>query len=189
MSREILTTLESISYEESTGRTREIYDSAKATVGMVPPMYNNMANVPALLDTYVTSYQRFRDECGFTPVEQEIIFLAINYDNHCEYCMAAHSMIADKMSGVPANILKAIRAGEEIPDTKLAALDAFTHEIVKTRGNPTKEAIASFHSAGYTDTDVLSIVLAMSVKVLSNYSNHLFATETDAPFAAYSWPE
>lgn len=187
MAREKLISLESVSYDESTGSTREVFDGAKATVGMIPAMYANMANVPALLDSYITGYTRFREESGFTPVEQEVIFLAISYDNNCEYCVAAHSMIADKMSGVPADVLKAIRAGEEIQDEKLAALDAFTHHMIETSGNPSKDAIAIFHSAGYTDTDVLSIVLAMSVKVLSNYSNHLFATELDAPFEDYKW--
>lgn len=36
--------------------------------------------------------------------------LAVSQVNGCTYCTAAHSMIADKKSGVPADVLNAIRA-------------------------------------------------------------------------------
>ena len=36
------------------------------------------------------------------------------------------SMIADKQSGVPADVLKTIRAGQPIPDARFAALSALT---------------------------------------------------------------
>ena len=151
-------------------------------------MYANMANVPAVLDTYLHGYGLFREQAGFAPQEQEVVFLAISSSNHCEYCVGAHSMIADKMSGVPADVLKAIREGMEIPDAKLAALDTFTRIMVKKAGNPSKEDIADFHEAGYDDNAILGIVLAISVKIISNYSNHLFATKLDDAFSAYSWP-
>lgn len=61
--------------------------------------------------------------------------------------------------------------------------------MVDTRGNPGKADMADFHEAGYDDKAALSIVLALSVKVISNYSNHLFATPLDDAFSAYSWTE
>jgi hypothetical protein len=39
--------------------------------------------------------------------------------------------------------------------------------------------------AGYKETDLMYIVLAIAVKTLSNFSNHLFATTVDERFAAY----
>lgn len=59
--------------------------------------------------------------------QQEVVFLAVSKTNGCNYCTAAHNMIADKMSGVPAPVLQAIRSHQPIPDMKLAALfDATT---------------------------------------------------------------
>ena len=189
MSREKLVSLEAVNPETATGRAKELFDDATSKVGFVPNMYANMANVPAVLDTYFYGYGLFREQGGFTPQEQEVVLLTISHTNNCEYCVGAHSMIADKMSNVPADTLQAIREGNEIPDAKLAALNAFTLVMVKKRGNPSKEDIAAFHEAGYDDKAILSIVLAISVKVISNYSNHLFATPLDDAFAAYSWPE
>lgn len=148
-------------------------------------MYANMANAPAVLSTYLHGYALFRSESGFKPAEQEVVFLAVSQANGCTYCMAAHSMIADKKSGVAAPVLQAIRAGEPIPDARLAALYALATEMVKTQGRPDAAVLKGFLAAGFQEKDVLYIVLAIAVKTLSNYSNHAFATKVDEVFAAY----
>jgi len=59
--------------------------------------------------------------------------------------------------------------------------------MVDSRGNPPPEELQAFRDAGYSDRQALEIVLAMAVKTLSNFSNHLMHTEPDGPFAAYAW--
>ena len=173
--------------DSTEGTAKLLLVKAKAQVGFVPNMYAGMANSPGLLETYLLGYQRFRDESGFTPVEQEVVLLTINRFHGCTYCMAAHSMIADKMSKVPADVLQALRTGEPIRDARLAALSEFTTIMVEQRGNPTTEEFEAFIAAGYSDRDVLEIVLAIAVKTISNYSNHVLHTEVDAAFQAYAW--
>ena len=114
-----------------------------------------------------------------------MVFLSIRQVNGCTYGTAAHSMIADKKSGVPADVLKAIRAVQPIPDARLAALFALTAEMVKTQRRPSPASVQNFLGAGFQEKDVLCIVLAIAVKTLSNYRNHAFATPVDAMFAAY----
>lgn len=173
--------------EGSEGNARELLLRAKAQVGFVPNMYAKMANAPGVLETYLFGYQRFREASGFTPVEQEVVLLTISRFHGCSYCMAAHSMIADKMSKVPADVLQALRAGTAIPNPKLAALSEFTSIMVEQRGNPTSAQLSPFKSAGYTDRQVLEIILAIAVKTISNYCNHVFHTEVDAAFDKYKW--
>lgn len=166
-------------------RQLTLLDTAKKQVGFIPNMYANMVNAPAVLDTYLHGYSRFRSESALTSAEQEVVFLAISKVNGCTYCTAAHSMIADKVSGVPAPVLDAIRSGREIPDSKLAALFAFASEMTISRGRPTEAGTKSFLAQGYTEKHIMYLVLAIAVKTLSNYSNHLFGTEVDERFAAY----
>lgn len=180
-----LTTLTAIDHTRAQGAQKEMLDTALKQVGFIPNMYANMVNAPALLGTYLTGYSRFRGESGFAPAEQEVVFLAVSMANGCTYCAAAHSMIADKMSGVPAPVLKAIREGVPIPDTKLAALYELTQEMARSNGQPSKERLNAFLNAGYSEQSILYIVLAVAVKVLSNYSNHAFGTAVDERFAAY----
>jgi uncharacterized peroxidase-related enzyme len=178
--------LKSVDYAKAQGPQKEILDIALKQVGFIPNMYANMANAPAVLSTYLHGYGLFRNESGLKPAEQEVVFLAVSQVNGCNYCTAAHSMIAEKMSGVPADVLQAIRSHKSIPDAKLAALYAVSTEMVKTQGKPAPTIVKAFIDAGYQERDLLYIVLAVAVKTLSNFSNHAFATEVDERFAAYT---
>lgn len=165
---------------------RDVLVKAKKSVGFVPNMYRGMANAPGLLDTYLDGYARFRESSGFSPAEQEVVFLTISRSNGCSYCMAAHSMIATRKSEVPAPVLAAIRANREIPDPKLSALATFTLAMVESRGLPLHSELEAFRAAGYGDAHALQIVLAIAVKTLSNFSNHLTRPEIDPVFAEFA---
>jgi uncharacterized peroxidase-related enzyme len=178
-------TLRPVTLDSADATQKEVLEGAQKAVGFIPNMYANMVNVPGVLTTYLHGYAAFRQKSGLTPAEQEVVFLAISQQNGCHYCMAAHSMLADKMSGVPAPVLSAIRTGQPLPDARLQALYAFTQELVKTAGKPVQAVADAFLAAGYTEATALQVILAAAVKTLSNYTNHLFQTEVDAEFAAY----
>jgi uncharacterized peroxidase-related enzyme len=167
----------------------ERMQEAQRTLKFVPNMYRVMANSPGLLDTYLHRYARFRELSGFTPAEQEVVLLAISRENGCSYCVGAHSFLADAMSGVPAPVTDAIRDGTPIPDKRLAVLHDFTRRLVQTRGLPTREDVQGFLAAGYSERQILEIVLAIAVKTLSNYANHLFHTPLDDLFAGRAWTD
>lgn len=161
--------------------------ATQKAMGFVPNMYGAMANLPGLLDAYSHAYGKFRAEGGFTPVEQEVVLLAISRFNGCHYCVAAHSFVADMMSKVPTEITDAIRDGRAIRDAKLETLRAFAHVMTESRGNPTAEQAQAFLAVGYSEQQILGIILAISAKVISNYSNHIFHTEVDDAFAGRRW--
>lgn len=187
MQAEYKMNLSPISLESADGEAKEVLEKAKAQVGFVPNMYEGMVNSPGLLNTYLDGYTAFRQNSGFSSIEQEVIFLTISKVNGCSYCMAAHSFIADMKSKVPTEITDAIRDGNDISDAKIAALSAFTRTMVVDRGLPTKKDVGGFIEAGYTERHILEIVLAISVKTISNYSNHLFHTTVDDVFAGRTW--
>jgi uncharacterized peroxidase-related enzyme len=166
----------------------DILAKAKAQTGMIPNMYARMANVPGLLDAYLSGYNAFREDSGFSAAEQEMVLLTISRINGCTYCVAAHSALAD-MNKVPAEITDAARDGKPLPDARLDALSAFTAAFVQSRGLPTAAETEAFLAAGYTETDILQVLLAVSVKTISNYTNHLFHTPVDQMFAHRTWEE
>lgn len=154
-------------------KTKQVLNESKAKLGFTPNMYVGMAGNTSLIDSYLYAYDSFRAHSGFTSVEQEVIFLSVSYFNNCEYCTAAHSFIADKMSKVPTEITDAIRSGEELPDAKLNALSIFTKQMVEKRGWVAQEDVDTFFAAGYTESHLLGIITAIAVKTMSNYSNHV----------------
>lgn len=166
----------------------EVLATAKAQTGRIPNMYARMANVPGLLETYLAGYREFRTASDFSKVEQAVALLAISRANGCTYCMAAHSTLAD-MAKVPTEVTDAIRDGKPVPEAKLDALARFATTMVESRGLPPTAALDDFLAAGYSETDVLQIVLAIAVKTISNYSNHLFHTPVDEVFAGRTWQE
>ena len=168
-------------------KSQTILDEAQKNLGFVPNMYKTMAGNTSLLDGYSYIYDSFRKNSGFTPVEQEVVLLSISYFNNCEYCMAAHSFIGDNMTNVPKEVTNAIRNGKTIPDDKLNALSVFTKAMTEKRGWASQEDVDAFFNAGYNEADVLGVVTGISVKTLSNYSNHLAQPELDETFAGRKW--
>lgn len=181
----ILKRLRAIDPKSAEGAQKEILDKAVRQVGFLPNMYANMANAPAVLSTYLHGYSLFRSESAFSPAEQEVVFLGISGVNGCKYCTAAHSLIAEKKSGVASDVLEAIRSGTVIADGRLRALYALATEMVRTQGRPAAATVQAFLDAGFEERQVLYVILAAAVKTLSNFSNHAFATELDDVFSAY----
>ncbi len=100
--------------------------------------------------------------------------MAICRVNECTYCTAAQAIAA-------------LRADQPIEYPKLQALAAFTRLMVESHGRPAPSDVQSFVAAGYCKKQVLEIILAMAVKTISNYSNHVFHTEVDSRFGRYVW--
>ncbi len=176
-----------ISIEQAGMNVKKTLETAEKNLGFLPNMYKNMAHSPALLKSYLQAYQLFRNESAFSAAEQEIIFLTVSRENACEYCVAAHSAIAIDYSGVPMQTVDSIRNGEAIDDTKAAALRAFTRVMLDSKGRPPRGDVIAFLEAGFTERHVLEIIVAIAVKTMSNYANHLFQTEVDDAFAEWSW--
>lgn len=173
--------------DSASAEARPLLKKAKANLGFVPKMYESMAVAPGVLDTYLHGYALFREQSGFTPTEQEVVFLVISRENACSYCMSAHSMLADKASDVPTEVQQALRGDQAIPDEKLAALADFTRVMFRTRGVPKAGDVERFLAAGYAEQHILQIILALAVKTLSNYSNHVTHPELDGVFKDYAW--
>lgn len=164
---------------------KEALAAAGKGFGFVPNLLAVMAEVPALLTAYRTLIGLF-DQTSLNASERQVVLLTASYENRCEYCVAAHSMIA-KMQKVPDAVVAAIRDGRLIADSKLQALRAFTSAVVNSRGLPSEADTAAFLAAGYTRTQILEVVLGVGIKTLSNYTNHVAETPLDQAFAPAAW--
>ena len=164
------------------GRARELLQNVKAKYGMIPNLPRLMANSPAMMSTYQHAEEEFSKNSGFNRSEQEVIFLVISKENGCDYCVAAHSIKADMKATVPPAVTNAIRDDQPIADAKYAALAEFTRTMVVKRGWPEDSDVAPFKAAGYTEQHIMSIILAIAMKTLTNYTNHVFATPLDKVF-------
>lgn len=178
---------------ELTKHTREtapegshgIMDAYTERFGFMPNLVSILAESPAALKGYATSYGLLA-ETDFTPPEQQLIFLATSRENGCRYCVAAHSM-AGKMLGLDEETIHAVRDGRPVLDPKLAAIVEFTTKVVAKRGHVSSQDIENFITAGHTQAQVLEVLLGVSTKTISNYMNHIAQTPLDDAFAPMAW--
>lgn len=183
------TQLKAVTLEEANEAQKPLLEKPMKQMGMVPNMYANMVNSPGMMETYAVGYDHFRKNSGFNAVEQEVVFLTISIANGCDYCASVHSYIAVNISKLPKELTNSLRNQEEIKDPKMRALSNFTKIMLEKRGYPTKSEVADFTGAGYKEKHILEIILAIAVKTISNYSNHIFHTELDKAFAEGKWPD
>lgn len=182
-----LLALDALTIEAAPEPARRFLQEARDRMGFVPNMYSLMANSPGLLETYIRGQALFRQGSGFSPAEQEVVLLTVSRENQCDYCMAAHSVIADAVSKVPPEVTEAIREDRNIAEPRLAALGAFTRSMLRSRGFAKRADLDAFLAAGFTERHVLEVILAIAVKTISNYANHLFGTPLDHQFAGHEW--
>lgn len=179
-----------IEFEKHTTATaptgsKAILESAQAQMGLVPNLYAVLAESPQTLTGYIELTKLF-SASSLSTVERHVVWLAINVENRCHYCVPAHTFLAlnDK---TPQDVVDSLRSDTPIADDKLEALRRFAKQVVITRGFVAKTEIDAFLAAGYTNANVLDVVLGAAHKTISNYVNHLSETEVDAPFAQYAW--
>jgi uncharacterized peroxidase-related enzyme len=165
---------------------RPLLESARSKLGFVPNLYGGLAESPATLAAYF-QLSDLLAESAFTPAEQQVLALAISATNGCGYCMAAHSTIARHVVKLDSATVDALREQRQVPDARLEALRRFTAAVVRERGWVHGQPLEDFLGAGYSRQHVLEVILAVAMKTLSNYANHVLGTPVDEQFAPEAW--
>lgn len=171
--------------ENAPEASKPLLANAKKGFGFVPNLLAGMAEAPATLEGYMTLSGIF-GKTDLSETERQIILMTNNRLNGCTYCMAAHTTISQGAK-VPEEVITALRDGTEIPDSKLEALHQFTARVVETRGWVDQADLDAFFAAGYSKQTVLEVILGTSLKVMSNYVNHIADTPVDPVFQANRW--
>mgnify|MGYP006268625911 FL=1 len=171
--------------ETAPEESRPRLEAAEQQYGFVPNLMKHQAEAPALLEAYQTMNDIF-ERTSLSPVEQQVVAQSANLVNDCHYCVPAHTAIMKQVGADDATI-KAVRNNTEIPDAKLEALHRFATKMVETRGHVGDDELQRVMDAGYSHRQVLEVVVGLSFKVLSNYTNSLVKTPLDPPFDPFAW--
>ncbi len=158
---------------------------SRKAFGMIPGLHAVMAEAPGMLEAYQTVHELFVNS-SFDSDELTVVWQSINVEHACHYCVPAHTGIAKGMK-VDDAITAALRDETPLPNAHLEALRTFTLSVVRNRGNVDEGAVQDFLDAGFTRRQVLEVVLGVSQKVMSNYTNHLAKTPVDAMFQRFEW--
>ena len=180
-----MTTLKVHNIESAPEGSRQLLENSQKAYGMIPGLHGVLAAAPNILEAYQTLHQLFIDS-SFNEEELTVVWQTINVEHSCHYCVPAHTGIA-KMMKVEDAITEALRNETPLADEKLEALRTLTLTIVRNRGHVAQEDLNNFYAAGYGEAQVLEIILGLSQKVISNYTNHIANTPVDGAFKKFAW--
>jgi uncharacterized peroxidase-related enzyme len=165
---------------EATGHAAQLFSAIKGAVGMVPNAYVGIgSNSPHALEAALNLDAALK-KGNLNGREIEAVKLVVSDAADCEYCLAAHTMIG-KMQGLDAAAMSALRSGQASGDAKLDALSSFARTLVETSGAVPVEVLQDVRSAGYTDAQIVDVMLAVTSITFTNLFNRVNATALDFP--------
>ena len=171
--------------ESAPEESKALLENSQKTFGMIPNLHAVMAESPQHLEAYQQLHGLFQAS-SLNAEELTVVWMTINVEHQCHYCVPAHTGIAHAMK-VDNAIIEALRNETPLPVEKLEVLRQTTLAIVRERGVVSDDVLAPFFTHGFTRQNLLDIILGLAQKVMSNYVNHLAATPVDKPFQKFAW--
>src|SRR5262249_53408472 len=163
--------------------SRPVLENIHKSFGFIPNLLTIFANNPTVLQGYL-ALDALYEKGSFTPREQQLILLAVSVENHCNYCTAAHPTVSKRTLRSPAQMVADTRNNTSVPDKKLNAIVTLVKELVRERGYAKGETIENFIAAGYRKEQVMELLLAIALKTISNYLEHISPVPVDPAFTA-----
>lgn len=167
--------------ESATGATADIYAQVKKIAGgRVPNTFAALGYLaPASLAALLNAEGALTSG-SLSQQELQTIKLLVSAKAGCDVCVAAHSFIG-KMAGLPIDALRAVRAGQATGDAKRDALVRFVSHLHTSSGSISQDEFTAIHAAGYTDTQLAEISLAIALITFTNTFNRINDTDVDFP--------
>ena len=164
---------------------KETLQSIKDRYGFIPNLAGVFAESPGAFKGLLGLLQANDDESlTLEPLERQIVQLAVATENRCDYCVAAHSMLAHSM-GLDRDQIDRIQNQRPLGNDRHEVLRVFATDVVESRGWVDQENLDAFLATGFTKGQVLEILLAVALKTLTNYANHITKPAVNAQFEEF----
>lgn len=164
---------------EISENNQAIFDNLQKGLGFVPNLYAYYAKNETALGDYLALQNR---KSTLNAKEREVINLVTSQINGCGYCQAAHTAIG-KMNGFTDEQIIGLRKGTASFNKQLDALVKFAESTVTNRGKASEETKKAFFDAGYTEANMIDVVIIVGDKIISNYIHNLTDFAIDFPIA------
>ncbi len=143
-----------------------------------------MAASPGVLEAYLGFSGALVGGLLNAKTSEELALLTAQ-ENHCNYCLSAHTAIG-KMVGLNHDEIIASREGNGTSPKTTAAL-AFAKRVLDTKGEISEADLATARSAGISEGEIAEIIAHVALNVFTNYFN--IATDVDIDFPKVSYTE
>lgn len=158
--------------------SKSLLETSQKDWGFIPTLHAVLAESAPTLEGYQRLF-KLSAQSSMSPAELQLVYLAVSVFHECEYCVAGHTYLA-RLAKLDEDVVQAVRDGKPIADPRLQILREFTEAVVRQRGFVGDAAVEQFTSAGFTQANVLEVVLVIATKTISNYVNHIAYTPLES---------
>lgn len=164
---------------------RETLQAIEQRYGFIPNLAGVFAASPGAFKGLLSALQANDDDAlTLLPLDRQVVQIAVSVENRCDYCTAAHSMLASSL-GLSKEQVVRLQRQQELDDPRLEALRSFATATVRQRGLIDDATLERFLSAGFTEDQVLEVILGVALKTLTNYANHVARPDVNSQFSEF----
>lgn len=172
--------------ETAPEQAKERMEMVQKANGFIPNLIGVLANSPQALEMY-QEVGKINSRSSLTPEEIEVVQITAAAHNGCDFCVAGHTKIGTLKLKMPEAVLNALRARTTIEDNaKYQALAQFTMQLIDKRGKVSDEELAAIKAAGYSEQNILDVVLGVALATLCNYANNVAQNDINPELQAYA---
>jgi uncharacterized peroxidase-related enzyme len=164
--------------DEAPAASQPLLDAVGAQLGTIPNLFRLVALSPAALQGFVA----LNGALGKTldVKTRERIALAVAQVNECDYCLSAHSYLGLNLAKLDEAEIAANRQGHS-HDARADAAVAFAKKVAEERGKVSDADLAAVKLVGFSEAQIVEIVVTVALNVLTNLVNNVALTPIDFP--------
>jgi uncharacterized peroxidase-related enzyme len=164
--------------DDAPAASQPLLDAVGRKLGIIPNMFHLISNSPAGLEGVLGLSGGLGKTLDVKTRER--IAIAVAAINGCDYCMSAHIYLGSNLAKLDEAELAANRRGRS-NDAKADVAVAFARKVAEMRGKVSDVDVSAVKLAGYTDAQVVEIVLVVAENFLTNLINNVGETDIDFP--------
>lgn len=161
--------------------SQEILHVLQKKLGSVPNLYATIAYSTKALSGLLNFETSLTTGSMFSAKEREAINLIVSQVNHCNYCLASHTFLAEKRGFSEEETLTIRKA--QLSDPKLNTVLKLAKSIAENKGDADKTLLQEFFDAGYDESALMDLVGLITVRTFTNYVYSLTEIPIDFPAA------
>lgn len=163
-------------------KSQPLLNAVNAQLGVVPNMFRLISTSPQTLEAYL-GVSSALGKGALPAATRERIALAVAEVNNCNYCLSAHTYLGKNLAKLDDAEITANRNGTS-NDSKADAAVRFAAKIARERGQVSDADLAAVKLAGYSDAQLLEVIMHVAINTFTNYVNEVLGTEIDFPVVA-----
>jgi uncharacterized peroxidase-related enzyme len=167
-------------FEQVSAESQVLFEQMKKRIGKVPNLYATIGYSSHALKAFL-DFEGNLNQGIFNGKQREAIALVVSEINHCEYCLAGHTLAAIR-NGLSQDDTIAIRKGGS-DDVKLDAIIKLAKSVTETKGHPEEQYLEAFYNAGFDEAGLMDLIGLVTVRVFTNYVFATTAIPVDFPAA------